>query len=177
MRGNGSWKTEGERVCEVCGSLVPETSDAEVRTNYYPAIIDAELWQAAQSAISDRRGKTADGTTTGKFQGRTGKVLNLFRGLVADITTGKWVPMHLQDQGNGRTIRLSTEKLSADDKPRWILMDHVERNFLAFISDLDFKTILGEQESAESRDARTNAANLRLAIEQETAKVEKMPTL
>jgi len=75
--------------------------------------------------------------------------------------------MYLQNQRKGRAVRLGTEKLSAEDKPRWIRLDYFERNFLAFISDLDFKSILGEAESAELREARTNAANLRLAIEQQ----------
>jgi DNA invertase Pin-like site-specific DNA recombinase len=159
----------GERV-----SLLASRNQGEVRTNYYPPIVDAQLWQAAQAAISARRGKTASGEVTGKFQGRTGKTVNLFRGLISDITSGESVPMYLQNQGRGRAIRLSTEKRSADDTPRWIRLDYFERNFLAFISDLDFKSILGETESAELREARTNAANLKLAIEQETAKVEKI---
>jgi len=29
------------------------------------------------------------------------------------------------------------------DTPRWIRLDYFERNFLAFISDLDFKSIVG----------------------------------
>jgi len=82
--------------------------------------------------------------------------------------------MYLFYQSKGRAIRLSTEKRSSDDTPRWIRLDYFERNFLAFISDLDFKSILGEAESAELREARTNAANLKLAIEEETARVEKI---
>jgi hypothetical protein len=153
----------GERV----SLLASRKQDGEARLNYYPQIVDAELWQAAQSAISSRRGKTASREVTGKFQGRTGKVVNLFKGLIADVTTGESVPMYLQYQSRGRAIRLSTEKHSADDSPRWIWLDYFERNFLAFISDLDFKTILDEAESTELREARTNAANLRLAIEQQ----------
>jgi DNA invertase Pin-like site-specific DNA recombinase len=157
----------GERV----SLLASRKQDGEARLNYYPQIVDAELWQAAQSAISARRGKTADGKVTGKFQGRSSKVVNLFRGLVADVTTGESVPMYLQYQSRGRAVRLGTEKRSADDTPRWIRLDYFERNFLAFISDLDFKSILGEAESAELREARTNAANLRLAIEQQQQQV------
>ena len=82
--------------------------------------------------------------------------------------------MYLFDQGNGRPLRLTTEKRSSDDTPRWIRLDYFEHNFLAFIADLDFKSILGEAESAELREARTNAANLKLAIEQETARVERI---
>jgi DNA invertase Pin-like site-specific DNA recombinase len=161
----------GERVSLLASR---NQNDGETRLKYYPAIVDAELWQAAQAAISARTIKTADGKTTGKFQGRTGRVVNLFKGLVADITTGESVPMYLFYQSKGRAIRLSTEKRSSDDTPRWIRLDYFERNFLAFIGDLDFHSILGEAESAELREARTNAANLKLAIEQETARVEKI---
>jgi hypothetical protein len=76
--------------------------------------------------------------------------------------------MYLRDQGNGRAIRLSTDKLSADDKPRWIRMDYFEYHFLVFIGDLKWREILGE---AELREALTNAANLKLAIEQEQQRV------
>ncbi|MBV8350937.1 MAG: recombinase family protein [Verrucomicrobia bacterium] len=76
----------GERVSLLASR---NQNSGETRLNYYPAIVDAELWQAAQAAISARRGKTADGKTTGKFQGPTGKVVNLFPGLVSDITTGE----------------------------------------------------------------------------------------
>src|SRR5262249_17572934 len=89
----------------------------------------------------------------------------------ADITTGESVPMYLFDQGNGRPSRLTTEKRSSDDTPRWIRLDYFERNFLAFIADLDFKSILGEADAAELREARTNAANLKLATEPEQQRV------
>jgi DNA invertase Pin-like site-specific DNA recombinase len=160
----------GERV----SLLASRKQDGETRLNYYPQIVDAELWQAAQSAISARRGKTVSGKVTGKFQGRTGKVVNLFKGLVADVTTGESVPMYLQYQSRGRAIRLGTEKRSADDIPRWIQLDYFEREFLAFIADLPYQEILGEAESAELREARSNAANLRLAIEQTAAQVKQI---
>ena len=161
----------GERVSLLASR---NNGNAEVRTSYYPAVVDAELWQAAQAAISARRGKTANGEVTGKFQGRSGKVVNLFKGLISDVTTGESVPMYLQDQGNGRAIRLSTEKLSAEDKPRWILMDYFEQNFLAFLDDLPWQDILGEQESAELREARTAVANLKQATEQGQQQVESI---
>jgi hypothetical protein len=54
----------GERVSLLASRNQPND---EVRTNYYPAVVDAELWQAAQAAISARRGKAADGKTTGRL--------------------------------------------------------------------------------------------------------------
>jgi hypothetical protein len=66
----------GERV----SLLASRKQDGEARLNYYPQIVDAELWQAAQSAISARRVKTASGAVTGNFQGALARSSTCSRG-------------------------------------------------------------------------------------------------
>jgi DNA invertase Pin-like site-specific DNA recombinase len=150
---------------ERCSLLASRNGDGEVRTNYYPAIVSPELWQAAQAAIGLRRGTTDNGTVTGRFQGRSGKVMNLFKGLISDVTTGESVPMYLQDMGNGRAIRLSTEKTSADDKPRWFDYALFEGWFLTFLDQIDWTSVLGESDSEELRQADETVARFGLDIE------------
>ena len=61
----------GERVSLLASR---NQSNDETRLNYYPAIVDAELWQAAQAAISARRGKTLAQKRTSRARARADNV-------------------------------------------------------------------------------------------------------
>jgi DNA invertase Pin-like site-specific DNA recombinase len=154
---------------ERCSMLASRNVGKEVRVNYYPQIVPAELWQSAQAALAARN----SGGKSTRHSGRPSKTLNLFRGLVNDVTTGKPVPMYLV-QGRKDDARLTTEKVTANDKPRWVNYREFETGVLGFLRELDYGSVLNESESDELSAARSNAANLRQAIEQGSGQIERM---
>jgi len=133
------------------GKRVP---DGDPRFDFFPAVVASELWNRAHASISSRHAKTDKGQVTGRFAGQTGKLHNLFTGLIYDANYR--LPMHYQDKGAKSRPRLVTNSRDTlDQAPNSILYSEFETAFLGFLSDLDWKNIAGQSESDELIKART----------------------
>ena len=135
------------------GKRAERRPEGDARIGFYPAVVGPRLWQAVQDTLAGRR--------TGQFSGRTGKVRNLFTGLVFDVTDGEPVSMGYIDKGTRSTRNLSTEK-SGHGKPRTINYSLFENAFLMFLDELDWKSLLDVKESQEITAAESEVAGLQV---------------
>jgi DNA invertase Pin-like site-specific DNA recombinase len=136
--------------------------DGEPRINFYPPVVTPELFQRVQQAMASRRIVTPNGVT-GKHPGRTGKVSNLFDGLITDRTMQ--MPMHYSDKGKRSRPQLVTNCKDINGaRPNTINYERFEKMFLRFLDDLDWTTILDITESDELRRQEEIIASLNLDI-------------
>lgn len=117
----------------------------ETNRNYYPAVIDEELFYRAQAAKSDRRNSGA---------GRKGAAFsNLFSGLA--ICAYCKSPMKLENKGSGAKggkyliCDGALRKLGCQSI-RWRYQDF-ETSFLAFVQELDLESIINTSDDAQKR--------------------------
>jgi DNA invertase Pin-like site-specific DNA recombinase len=136
--------------------------DGEPRINFYPPVVTLELFQRVQQAMASRRIVTPNGVT-GKHPGRTGKVSNLFDGLITDRTMQ--MPMHYSDKGKRSRPQLVTNCKDINGaRPNTINYARFEKMFLRFLDDLDWTTILDITESDELRRQEEIIVSLNLDI-------------
>jgi DNA invertase Pin-like site-specific DNA recombinase len=150
------------------GKRAERRPEGDVRTDFYPAIIDAALWQRVQDTLSDRR--------SARLAGRTGKVRNLFSGLLFDVTDGAPRAMHFIDKGTKSTRNLSTEKTSSG-KPNTVNYARFERGFLEFLDALDWKSVLDVAESEEIKAAEIELASLKIENQRTNDQIARVTDL
>jgi DNA invertase Pin-like site-specific DNA recombinase len=151
--------------------------DGDVRPNFFPSIVDPALYQKAREALVSRRTIADDGTVTGKYQGRTGKINNLFTGLVWDCTNRDApVTMYYENRGKRSKPRLAVEKTNSD-RPNAFDYALFEGWFLTFLDQIDWTTVLGETDSEGLRHAEEAVARLALDIERGEQQVQKLTDL
>jgi DNA invertase Pin-like site-specific DNA recombinase len=150
------------------GKRAERRPEGEPRADFYPAIIGASLWQRVQDTLAGRR--------SAKLAGRTGKVRNLFSGLVFDITNGEPVSMYYIDKGTKSSRNLSTEKTSAG-KPNTVNYARFERGFLEFLDALDWKAVLDVAESEEIKAAEDAVAQLKIEIQRVEDQIARVTDL
>jgi DNA invertase Pin-like site-specific DNA recombinase len=152
--------------------------DGDVRIDFFPAIVTPELWQRAHTAINSRRTDMGAGAVTGKYAGRTGKISNLFTGLVWDVTNlDAKKPMHYSDKHNGMRPRLTTEKTTDGGQPNRIYYDDFENSFLSFFDMLDWTEVLDVAESDDLKRTEEEIASLGLDIARGELQVQKLTDL
>jgi uncharacterized coiled-coil protein SlyX len=138
--------------------------EVAVRTDFYPAIISAELWDKAHQSINGRVTFTEKGKATSKFTGRLAAVSNLFTGLIFDASAG--LPLHYIKKGRKDTPRLvTTNRQVHGTESHSLVYSHFERSFLHWLDELDWSTILNISESSDIADAEKNVANFKLSLE------------
>jgi DNA invertase Pin-like site-specific DNA recombinase len=140
-------------------------ADGEVRVDFYPAIVAPDLWQRAQSSALSRK------TSTG-FYGRTGKIRNLFSGLLFDAGNGR--SLHFIDKGKRERPKLVVDY---DGDRRAIVYADFEKSFLQFLDIIDWTEVLDVAESTELLQAEEKIGRLRLEIERAGQTVEKLANL
>jgi DNA invertase Pin-like site-specific DNA recombinase len=139
------------------------SADGERRENFFPVVVTSALWDRAHAAISSRRSTTANGETTGKYAGRTGKLHNLFSGLVYDATLR--LPMHYRDKGKRDKPRLATISKEVDGTPgNSITYAPFEKAFLNWLDQLDWTEIVDITDSSEIAKIEGEIAALNLQI-------------
>ena len=117
----------------------------EPNRNYYPAVIDEELFYRAQAAKSDRRNSGA---------GRKGAAFsNLFSGLATCAYCKS--RMKLENKGSGAKggkylICDSALRKLGCQSIRWRYQDF-ETSFLAFVQELDLESIINASDDAQRR--------------------------
>jgi DNA invertase Pin-like site-specific DNA recombinase len=156
--------------------------DGDVRIGFYPAIIKPDLWQRAQESLSSRRTITAGGEVTGLYPGKTGKLHNLFTGLIFEwISIDEWssktLPMHYVDKGKRSRPKLTIEKTSDIDKPHAIDYADFEPNFLRFLDQLDWTSILDASDTTNLRQVEESIAHISLDIERAETQIQKITDL
>jgi DNA invertase Pin-like site-specific DNA recombinase len=151
--------------------------DGDVRIDFYPRAITPELWQRAHEAMSSRRSNTESGDVTGKYAGRTGKMQNLFTGMIWDATErGSGKPMHFKTRPRQQP-RLESERTNGIDRANTFDYERFERWFLTWLDQLDLTSILDVTESEDLRRAQETVANLALDIERDEQQVQKITDL
>jgi len=146
-----SWVTKTLKNRAVLGWYVP--AKGEPVADYFPAIIDQKLFDAARAvAVSKRR----DGHYVA---GDNRHAKNLFTGLLYDLTAKR--SMYYQYGSRGSYIRNDEHSLR---------YDRFEAAFLRFLTVADWKEIAGETESDEQR---ATAARL-TEIENELGKTKHL---
>ena len=137
--------------------------EGAVRTDFYPAVISAELWDKAHQSIKSRLTFTGKGKATSKFTGRLAAVSNLFTGLIFDASG---LPLHYIKKGRKDRPRLVTTNRQVNGtESHSIVYSQFERSFLHWLDELDLSTILNISESSDIADAEKNVANLKLSLE------------
>jgi DNA invertase Pin-like site-specific DNA recombinase len=142
--------------------------DGDVRLGFFPAVIDYSLWEKARAAMGAR--KTSYGNGKG---GRTGKISNLFTGLVWDISSEKPLPMNYQDKGNRAVPKLATSTSIVAQRHSLRYADF-EKTFLRFLDQLDWTEVLNVTESNELLQAEEEVGRLSLEIERSTAAIDTL---
>jgi DNA invertase Pin-like site-specific DNA recombinase len=172
-----------QRILEnraVLGEYQPHKNrkpDGDVRIDFYPAAITPELWQRAHTAMAARRSNTDAGDVTGKYAGRTGKMQNLFTGMVWDYTERNSAkPMHYKTRPRQRP-RLESERTNGNDRANAFSYERFERWFLTWLDQLDLTSILDVAESEDLRRAEETVANLALDIKRGEQQVQKITDL
>jgi DNA invertase Pin-like site-specific DNA recombinase len=125
----------------VDGKRVP---DGDAIENYFPAIIDAELFYQAQFAKSQRRGAGA---------GRKGAAFtNLFSGLARCVYCRSPVLFENKGGPKGGTYLVchGAKRQRGCPSLRWRYCDF-EASFLAFVQELDIESIISESSDAEKK--------------------------
>ena len=128
----------------VAGKRVP---DGPAITNYFPAVVEQELFYRAQQGRRERLARGA---------GRKGKFIsNLFSGLATCAYCR--APMHFENKGyppKGACYLVcdaARRGLGCETK-RW-RYDHFETSFLAFVREVDLAQIVHSEEVAARRSA------------------------
>ena len=149
--------------------------DGEPRIDFYPPVVTPELFQRAHQAMASRRIVTPNGVT-GKHPGRTGKVSNLFNGLITD--RAMQIPMHYSDKGKRSRPQLVTNCKDINGaRPNTINYERFEKMFLRFLDDLDWTTILDITESDELKRQEEIIASLNLDITRGESEAVKIADL
>jgi DNA invertase Pin-like site-specific DNA recombinase len=169
-RSNGWHQSSVNKILNnraVLGEFQPHQKINGVRTpvgepiiDYFPAVVDENIFYSAQAGRSVRR---AAG------RGRKGNfVSNLFSGLArCAYCNGR---MHFENKGSGPkggtyfVCEASYRGLGCE-KVRW-RYDHFEASFLAFVQELELNSLLSSDEQANKRNTlltRIEATKARLA--------------
>jgi hypothetical protein len=147
--------------------------DGDVRLDFFPSVITPELWERTHVAISSRRTTTDDGNVTGKYPGRTGKLYNLFAGLVQDATLG--LPMHWRDKGKRDKPRLLTNSKDLDGtKPNSVVYADFEKAFLNWLDQLDWTEIIDIADSSEIKQLEEEVSIFDLQISRAETERQKL---
>jgi DNA invertase Pin-like site-specific DNA recombinase len=151
--------------------------DGDVRVDFFPRVVDPALFQKVQGALASRRTNTDRGSITGKFAGRTGKISNLFTGMVWDATNlDAKKRMYYIDKGKRSLPHLSTEKTGIE-RTNSFEYERFERWFLTWLDQLDMTAILDAAESEDLKHAEEVIASLALDIERAEQQVQKLTDL
>jgi DNA invertase Pin-like site-specific DNA recombinase len=147
--------------------------DGDVRLDFFPAVITPELWERAQAATASRRTTTDNGTTTGKYPGRTGKLYNLFAGLVHDATLG--LPMHWRDKGKRDKPRLVTNSKEINGTtPNTLPYAPFEKTFLYWLDQLDWTEIIDIADSSDIKQIEEEVSTFDLQIARAETERQKL---
>ena len=150
-----------------------QVNDGDVILGYYPPVITQSAWDAARIEIArnTRNGRGRGGDRT------SDTAANLFTNLLFDVTSEPIRGMNFQRKSGARYPWL----ISAWDRSRKgnrLRYDKFETPFLGFLSDLDWKSVVGQSESDELNAARfkleTVLANLDKTSRRIAAKTEAM---
>jgi DNA invertase Pin-like site-specific DNA recombinase len=149
------------------------TKDGEVRTDFFPTVITAELWDRAHRAIACRHIYSPQGNSTGKFGGANGAMHNLFTGLVFDANCA--LAMHYSDKGKRARPRLVTNSKDINDtKPNSVLYADFEEPFLSWLGAVDWSTIIDAADTEGIKAIEEEIASLNLSITQTRTKSETL---
>jgi DNA invertase Pin-like site-specific DNA recombinase len=134
--------------------------EGELKENYFPAIIDADLFERAQQARHLRKsddGKWGRGGRDGSAEGTTGEhISNIFSGLATCYYCRS--KMHYVQKGpgpkGGAYLRCdgAARGMSCLSTEGWRYKDF-ETTFLAFVRKLDLEPIVRMEDEAKARQA------------------------
>ncbi|WP_291211760.1 recombinase family protein [Dokdonella sp.] len=146
------------------GSGARRVPDGDPVPSYYPAVIDHNLFLAAQAAISTRK-------ISGR--GRKGATLtNLFTGVIKCGHCGR--PMRYINKGTavkgGQYLRCTSSYFRADCKSLPWRYSYFEQSFLQFLRKVDLRYVLGGQKQDE---LAAQLQQRRLIIEAEIAGISQ----
>jgi DNA invertase Pin-like site-specific DNA recombinase len=102
-KGRAGRKGQGTNVNGESFKRVP---DGEVRIDFFPAIVSPALWDNVHAALDVRRNPIC--------RGRTGRMSNLFAGIVSDGNYG--LPMQYEDKGKKSRPKLVTQSKHLDGR-------------------------------------------------------------
>lgn len=147
--------------------------DGQPIPDYYPAVIDENLFYQVQSLIK------SNGKIKGNGGGKTGKMKNIFRHLTKCGLCGS--PMYQIDKGDGiikfqcdASRRHLDNKERCDAKP--IRYDEFEKLFFENFEEFDFSTLFPQDNEYDKRisDLKEEAENLKLEGKKITEKIENL---
>jgi DNA invertase Pin-like site-specific DNA recombinase len=156
-----SWVTRSLRDRSVLGEFTPV--GREPIPNYFPVVIAQTEFDAVQALLDAKRqgGKLKGGNT------HSHEAQNLFSGLIFDHSVRPSRPMTYQQVAQWQY--LSTSFSSTNRTQHRLSYDKFEPAFLGFLSDLNWREVVGQTKSAEL-DAAEAVLNKVLA---ETDRVQR----
>jgi hypothetical protein len=123
------------------GELQPRrtdgTPDGDVISNYFPAVVTEEEWQAARAGAAQRRQKP----------GRLGAHVNIFAGLLRDARDGDTYYCATRSSrafGTRWRVLLNTASADARAPARSFPFETFERAVLSLLREVDPREVLGE---------------------------------
>lgn len=146
--------------------FVPTVPDGEPIANYYPAVIDLEMWTKASAAIKARSDR--------KLGGRLGKkVTNLFTGLITDARTRGRMLIAWQTRGSkkGRNFQKARVLVSASSmegiRPSISFPYPVfEQEVLKLLKEVKSADVIGKEPPSKSANIAADLADTERRIRQ-----------
>ena len=138
--------------------------DGNARRDFFPRIIEQEVWDKAQAAKKFRNTGSA---------GRVGKLYNLFSRLVFDSNLG--LPMHYCNKsGRNKPVLITDSKeRKGSVKPNHVGYEKFETAFLNWLDQLDWTNILDVTDRGELQTGEAKIALLNREIEDGEARIQK----
>jgi DNA invertase Pin-like site-specific DNA recombinase len=135
------------------------TEGYEVVQNYFPQIISQSEFDAARAQM---KGKRRNGKFVGGNRQKSHLALNLFEGLMFDITSSPERKMHSQNVERGSYLMSAIDKGGRpSNRMRY---DKLEKAILGFLDKVDWEAVSAESDSDEYKAARAALeTKLRLA--------------
>lgn len=154
-----AWVTRVLKDRSVLGWYSDEAPD------YYPKIINQSLFDTVREVMASKR---RNGAYIGGNR-RSDKADNLFSGLIFDVTTTEPVPMHFQRVARGSYL---ASAYRANQKQNRMRYDTVEAAFLQFLHDLDWRSVAGQTESDEQKQAQRQLEVVLSGLDKTTRRIE-----
>jgi DNA invertase Pin-like site-specific DNA recombinase len=125
---------------------MPKVKDGKLRENYYPQVIDNDLWLRVQNGLSKRRGK-------GGSMGRGANISNLFSGLARCGVCGGSIHYFNNDH-NRFYLRCyeAVRKGACSNKTSW-RYEEFEKAFFRFVEELDLVALTTDGSEIASQRA------------------------
>jgi DNA invertase Pin-like site-specific DNA recombinase len=131
----------------VNGKRVP---DGPPIPDYFPRIIEQSMWDAARAQID---GRNANGYNKGGNP-RNDQARNLFTGIVWDITSAPYRTMQFQAVKQHKYLATDYQKVGDSRKQTRTNYDAFETAFLGFLKDLDWRSVIVQNESDELKEEK-----------------------